>query len=505
MFRTNEDPFQEHVAAETTPVNITRQEIIHELRVNGEFFIQFFLAEELTFRVPHFHLDCWALMTHPTADRVANALPRGHAKTTLSKLATVWHFLFSPWRFMVYLSNTGPVAQEAVKDIINYMRSDNFIAVFGALDFEVERDNTGYYVFNLRYFDENGGYIEKKCILRSFGSGQQVRGINIDNTRPQLAIVDDLEDDDNTATPYLQKKLIKWFYGPFIKALAKRGNKIIFNGNMLTSGSILHSLVNNPRWHSRRYGCVLSNGQPLWPDMWTLEAIKDDFIEYQKNGIISQWFAEMMNVPIAEGSALIDSAHIPYADIIGPGQQEASFITVDPAISRKTWADDTAIVVHALKEGIWRIVEYVVGKYTPDQTFMIVCEMGLRWRTRVVGVEQAGYQEALQFLFKTLMVVHRQHFDIYEIPHKNRTKTERLTVWCSLLRKRVWALQYGDMAVTEQLLAYDPLKANNRDDLIDACSMGVTMVREYLIAIMTANEPEDDRYKALTNLQACPN
>src|SRR5665213_1886961 len=130
---------------DTVPVQVARGDIIEKLRTNGEYFIQFFLGEELTHAVPDFHIDCWSLLIDPVVDKVALALPRGHAKTTLAKLACVHAFLFSPWRFLTYTSNTATIAQEACKDVMNYMRSENFIAVFGELYFEVDRDNSGYY------------------------------------------------------------------------------------------------------------------------------------------------------------------------------------------------------------------------------------------------------------------------------------------------------------------------------------------------------------------------
>jgi len=95
------------------------------------------------------------------------------------------------------------------------------------------------------------------------------------------------------------------------------------------------------------------------------------------------------------------------------------------------------------------------------------------------------------------MQVHQQSFSIYEIPHKNRPKHERIAAWCSLIRKKQWALTEGDYAITEQLLMYDPAKKNNRDDLIDGCSMGVTMIDLYMGAIMEKYEPDFTRYQVI--------
>lgn len=471
--------------AETIEVQMSRSDTIEAMHKDGKFFIQFFLAEELEYPIPDFHIESWNLITTEMVLYIALALPRGHAKTTLSKLCCVWYLLFTDTRFIVYVSNTVNIAAEACKDIIAYLRSDNFGAVFGSPEFEVDREGHGFYKFWLTVPDGRGGFFRKFCILKALGAGQQVRGLNIDNERPQLAVVDDLEDNENTSTPMLQKKLKVWFYGAFIKALSKKRKKVIYLGNMLSNQSILFHLCEKATdWHSIRKGALLSNGQPLWPEMWSFEELRADYLSYQRLGLTALWYAEMMNMPMAEGTALITPDEITYLPVVLPGQQSTAFITLDPAISKQTWANDSAINVHAYIANRWQIVETVHGKFSPDQLFMIIMELALKWNTRVIGIESGAYQLGLKFIFDMLMKAYTQTFQIYEIPHKNVSKVERLTVWCAALRKRLWVLTEGDHVITQQLISFDPLKTNNVDDVIDSCAMGVTMVNSYMTEIM---------------------
>src|SRR6185369_7224910 len=107
----------------------------------------------------------WEYLTRVDIEQVALALPRGHAKTTLAKLAVVWYLLFTPFRFCIYVSNTHSIAAEACRDVMNYIRSDNFVAVFGPVQFEVMQDQKGFYKFRLHFIDEHGQAREKYCIL----------------------------------------------------------------------------------------------------------------------------------------------------------------------------------------------------------------------------------------------------------------------------------------------------------------------------------------------------
>src|SRR3546814_5410993 len=107
--------------------------------------------------------------------RVLLAIPRDHAKTTLSKLTVVWYFRYTNHRFCVYLSNTNTIAKNACKDIIGYLKSPNSIAVFGEIQMIKESETDSLWIFELT---TPAGRV-KKCILRAVGAGQQMRGINI--------------------------------------------------------------------------------------------------------------------------------------------------------------------------------------------------------------------------------------------------------------------------------------------------------------------------------------
>lgn len=481
---------------ETENVGMSRDDIIDALHTSGEYFLQFYLGEELLYDVPQFHIESWDLITCEMILYIALALPRGHAKTTLSKLCCVWYLLFTETRFIVYVSNTAAIAAEACKDIIAYIRSINHTKVFGDCRFTVDREAHGYYKFYMTVPDGKGGFKEKFCILKALGAGQQVRGLNIDNERPQMAVVDDLEDNENTATPMLQKKLKLWFYGAFIKAMSRKNKKIIYLGNMLSNQSILYHLCEkSTEWHTIRYGALLSSGEPLWPEIWSKEALQKDYLEYQRLGLISLWFAEMMNMPMAEGTMLIDPEQITYLPQVLPGQQSTAFITFDPAISQKEWANDSALAVHAYVRDRWQIVETISGKFSIDQIFFLIVELCIKWHTRCVGIEKGAFEVGIKMIFEILMKAHLQQFYCYAIPHKNRSKVERLAVWCGALKQKHWVLTEGDQVITQQLMSFDPLKSNNVDDLIDACSMGIVMIEIYMPEIMNQFKFNDDAYK----------
>ena len=464
------------------PVSVQPQQIKLLLEKNEEFFIHFFLGDELTKPVPEFHKDTFHLMTHSDISRLAIALPRDHAKTTLAKLAVVWYFLFSDISFIVYLSNTASVAQAACVDIMQFMENSNFTEIFGNIEYKIERGGEGFYKFVVTLDGK-----EKTCILKALGAGQQVRGLNIEHRRPQLAIVDDLEDPELLLDRKQYDKLKTWFMGTFRKALDKFGHKIIHIGNMISNMCLLKDHCESKYWYSVRYGCLLSNGEPLWPDAWPLPALKADFNEYLDEGKIDVWFAEMMNLPIAAGMGLIKAHEINYMPILYPEDIEYGFITVDPAISSKKWAHKAAVVVHGFHEGKWQICAYEARRgVKPLELFHMIAQMAVYWKVNVVGIESVAYQESLQYVFPYFAVTEGfKNLEFVPIYTLGVRKAQRLAGWAAMIKKEEYYITEGDFVITQQLLAYDPNKKENDDDEIDCCASGVQMIDRYMPLILS--------------------
>ncbi len=462
------------------PVAVERADLIHALKTQGETFINFFLPE-LAFDVPKFHLKIWNFMTLMSIIRTAIAVPRGHAKTTLAKLSCVYFFLFSDVRFIVYVSNTSVVAVAAVADIIGFMETPNFVKVFGAIKFRKRNEGEGYFDFMLG---------DKRCILKSRGAGQQIRGINVDNQRPQLAIVDDLEDSDNTDTAAAQKKLDQWFLGTFIKCMDETWNKVIYIGNMVSNTCLLKRLLKLRRWRSMLMGAVMQDGSPLWPDLWPIKKLAEDYAEYVELDYAHLWFAEMMNQPIAGDNALIKPENINYMQPCTTEDLAAGFITIDPATGDGT--DNTAIAVHGLVDNpetestVCQTVDHVSGKLDELATIDEAVILATRWGIRIIGIEAVAYQKALKSLFHVILVS-RGIYDIEVVCMQPgiTSKLKRLRAYAAAHKSGQVALSRGDLTATNELLNYDPMKKNNSDDLIDALAYTLFMIQNYMPLIMS--------------------
>lgn len=485
----------------TQEVDVDLAEVRALLRTDAEFFIEFFLAEQLDMPVPEFHKEIWSLLTDTEKERVLLAIPRDHAKTTLAKLVVIWYWLFTNHRFCAYLSNTAPIAKGACRDIIAFItENQNFIGVFGKPKIIKQSENEGLWLFELHV----PGRGIKKCALRALGQGQQMRGINIDNQRPDIAVVDDVEDNENTESENQQKKLDRWMFGPFLKALARR-KKILWLGNMLTKTSLLARLSRAPKWNPVVFGSIVKDTEsgsfrPLWPEKWTMPDLIDDFKEYRDNGLIETWMCEMMNMP-GHGENGFRPDQINYQPIPAPDEIKHAWITIDPAFGLGSENDDTCIAVHGIPEnGIPMTLGEVHGKMDEVTMFNEALALALYWKAFVWGVEAVAAQKVLISLFNVLMAGRMMMGRIELIPlmaGRGDPKISRIKSFVALMANGEWAIPDHDIAITNQLMEFDFRKKDQSDDIIDSCAYGPMMMETYLPIIMAQSVGDTDEYESL--------
>ena len=239
-----------------------------------------------------------------------------------------------------------------------------------------------------------------------------------------------------------------------------------------------------------RLGILRKTGEPLWPTRFTPAEIKKDLEAAKRRGQLNAWFGELMNMPLNMETALVDYDKIVWSRRRHPadGVNYSCFITIDPAISAADTADDAAVVLHTIDPaGVPQITEYVFYKgMTPDRMADEVVALCEKWNCYVVGCESVALQVTLLYYFELAFAIRGMHGYTFVPISVGRThKTSRLITFASALVSGEYTLSEGDWAFASQMLQFDIRKTNNKDDLIDAGSMGLYMLENYRREIFT--------------------
>lgn len=465
-------------------VQMDREEVRQRAQYDYKLFIALLMGDELTVPTPDFHIAIFSRMVSLTVPKSVFALPRGYAKTTLVRLACDHILTFTNIRNIFYFSHTLDLAIPSVNAIVKYLKSDNYRKVFGEITWLVEQEGKGAYQFVM----PNG----KVCNLRARGANQQVRGTNVDGVRIELAICDDIEDREDNANDNVYKKLKQWFYGDLVKALDRKTGRIIQIGNIVAMNSLVAEHCDSPTWFSMRYSAIKADGTALWPEMWSLEQLKADYEDYARQGLTAEWFGEMMNIILPEGSQLISINEIEFREAVLPGQISAGFITIDPAISDNVaTAHKCTLAVHGFVNDKWQIIDHWSSIATdPIKLYDVVLSYANKWGISVVGIESEAYQASIKYVFEYIQRRDEMasRLTVKQMPTQKRSKYARIATWVGYLRRHEYTLTKGDIETTSELLAYDSGKKANHDDLIDAESYGVYMIENYLSQIMASSQ-----------------
>jgi len=100
--------------------------------------------------------------------------------------------------------------------------------------------------------------------IEAYGTGQKVRGRRRMHHRPTLIVCDDLQNDDQVASPEGRARARQWFHGTLLKAGARQTN-IVNLATALHREALAMELHTTPGWQSRNFRAI-----EQWPEQMQL-------------------------------------------------------------------------------------------------------------------------------------------------------------------------------------------------------------------------------------------
>ena len=266
--------------------------------------------------------------------RRAVAAPRGHAKSTnLTFKGTMHSTLYGYKHYPIIISDSSEQAEGFLDNIrVEFEENTAILEDFGVLAGSVWRSNVLLTKTNIK--------------IEAIGSGKKIRGRKHRNWRPDLIILDDVENDENVRTPEQRKKLKDWFD----KAVSKCGDDytdIIYIGTLLHYDSLLAKTLTNPAYRSIKYKAVIqfSQADDLW-QQW--ETIFTDLSNDDRESEALAFF-QAHKAAMLEGTQVLWEEKLSYYDlmVMRVSEGEASFnseeqnepINPDDCLFMEEWFD----------------------------------------------------------------------------------------------------------------------------------------------------------------------
>jgi len=434
---------------------------------------KFFLAKcypDLTLDIPDFHGELLEAMADPKIPYLVCVCPRGFSKTMIARATAAKALMTGQSPFVVVINRNIKDATNSTREIWSIMNTPFFQQVYGRIEPVIERDGLGEYEFR-----QNGQY----KVLLARGRDSALQGMNVHNMRPNLIICDDIEQakDKNEDLKYEDTKA--WFFETMLFLMDEQNKRCIYIGNMNKKQSLIAELPTLSDWHSIVLSAIKKDGTALWEARFPLSKLLAEFRQYCEIGMKKEWLAQKMSRVDDETGGIIGADEIEFHSGLYPDDIEYGCITIDPAISDSSRADESVICVHGWANRAWNLVacRHGVGM-DPIKLLSTAISMALQFRIRLVCIEAVAYQKALIPLMDRELATRGLTGDIIVKPIASRSsKASRIDAWVSMLRNHTYRLARTDWAILDQLNTYVVNSKNCHDDRIDCCAM-ITMAAQ---------------------------
>lgn len=459
---------------ETVDVGADGKEAIHLARTDLNFLGMLAAPEDFVFPFPAFYLALFSMLTafESKIERFAIGIPRGFAKTTFIKLLCLWYILFSGKKFILIVGASEELAVNTLSDICDFLSESNILALFGRWNTQASVETQSLKVFHFRGRD---------IILRAVGVGTKVRGINRKNARPDVIIMDDIQTREDAENPEISEQILKWVLGTLMKARSNSGCTYIYVGNMYPKNCILEKLKNNTQWTSLIVGGLLVDGTSLWEELRPAEELLAEYQSDLEMGHPEIFVSEILNSTELTGASGIDPHKFPplpeYYDI---EDAEGSFILIDPSSGKKT-GDDCTIGHFSVCDSKPIFDSLQTGTFSPLETIKAAIAIGMERNTRLICVEDVAYQTTLLFWFNHYCEENGiSGFEFVPLSPKGRNKNSRIKKGLlQVIAEEIYLHSNVRSLVISQVVDWNPLKVNNKDDIIDLLGYVEEVVREY--------------------------
>ncbi len=358
------------------------------------------------------------VLQQPSSVHLAIAAPRGEAKSTLvSQLFTLYCLVAQKKRYALIVMDSIDQAYPMLEAIKVELEFNQRLRV----DFP-EIAGQG------RVWQAATIVTKANQKVQVAGSGKKLRGLRHGAYRPDLVVLDDIENDEQVRSPEQRDKLHDWLKKTVLP-LGAAGDKldVVYIGTILHYDSVLNRTLSSKAWKTAKFKALIRQPDDMslwdkWEDFYLNEgeAVADAF--YTQNqaamdkGAVVSWAArpiltlmkirardghatfdsEYQNDPLSSDDAMFANALTYWTEL--PGEL-VYFGALDPSLGKAGASrDPSAILVggYHRETGKLYVIEAQVKKRLPDLIIEDVIRMQKQYQCQRWFVETVQFQEFLK-------------------------------------------------------------------------------------------------------------
>ena len=435
-------------------------------------FFHMYLARYVKYETASFHEEIFKLTENPDVKMLAISAFRGAAKSVILSLSfPLWAIMGAPQaKHVLIFSKTQNMVTKMFWNITRELSGNSVLqADMGPFKSESERWGGGSL------------YLEKYDARITVVSVEEgMRGIRHGEYRPDIIVCDDVEDPNSVRTKEGRDKTYDWFTGDVIPA-GDKNTRIVVVGNLLHEDSLMMRLKNEIESGQRdgvfrSYPIVDDDNNILWPGKYPDMAA----IEEQRRTVGDEirWYREYLLKIISDAERAIHPDWIHrWSKDNPPNFNSKDFryiaMAVDPAVSTKDQADNTAIVCGAVfgcaqNMQVYILPEPEIVNTKMDFPTMIekLKEIYRYWTAK--GYPVKAWVESNGFQQSVVQSLEHQNIQVIPVPHSGEKRIRIINTGPAIRNGTILFPKGYDTEMVSQLTGYG---RERYDDLADAIAM----------------------------------
>lgn len=362
--------------------------------------------------------------------------------------------------------------------------------------------------------------------IMGLGITGPIRGINFEDWRPDLIVIDDAISDESAATPEQREKTEDLILGALVNSLAPEvdspGSKLVMLQTPFSHEDASMKALLDPAWTSVRQGCWTRETEDMpieyqescWPERFPSEKLRRMKLGAMARNKLSLFTREMEVKLITPENSDFRVEWLEYYKVAEVTPQFKHglkvVIAIDPVpppsereIAKGMKGKDyECIAVCGYKEGRFYLLDYEFNRgHNPNWTLSTLFTLIYKWRPARIRVESINYQRTLAWIIRNKMRELGRYVPIEEVTDK-RQKQLRIKDSLEGIASNQ-ALFVDRDRHTHFITQFIEFPNSQYDDIIDAVSIALDGLHSSEALSEDAYE-EDMDYKSLTLKRGAP-
>ena len=419
-----------------------------------------------------------------------NMCHRGIAKSTLKEYLILYLSVYGS------LPSFGKVpyalyVSDSIDNGVKRMRK--------ALEFRWNNSNfLKKYVPEIKFTDIRWEFINasgKSFVVSGHGAKTGVRGTRENNSRPVLALLDDLISDEDARSATVISSIEDTVYKAIDYALHPKHRKIIWSGTPFNAKDPLYKAVESGAWNVNVYPvceefpCDRKDFRGSWEDRFDYDYVNRQYEKAVKAGKVDTFNQELMLRIMSDTDRMIQDGDIGWYKIDSVLKNKNRFnfyITTDFATSVQERSDYSVISVWAYNNvGDWLWVDGICARQLMNKNMDDLFRLAQIYRPQSVGIEVSGQQGGFIPWIQSQMLERNIYFPLASDSNNNapgiRPNTNKMVRFNTVLplfkaRKIYFPIEKKTGSVLSEAMNEITLVAvggfkSKHDDFLDTVSM----------------------------------